>query len=270
MTNQPVPTVSRSGATSPGDIAEPSQTLPLVEQHQDNTGHEVVAAVADRQYGTVENYCDLVERGIRPHISPMLRADHRSEGRYTKEEFLYDAANDRYLCPAGQSLRPKRTHKRRQMTDYVADKKICAACPLRENCTASKVGRSIARHWKEETLEFARALARLPEAYADRARRRHLMEGSFARSANLHHFKRARWRRLWRQQIQDHLIAAVQNIAILAGAAATGVGARSPTRPPVRRAVAVSAVAACRFAIVRLYRLLGALPDAQIGHLHAA
>lgn len=222
-------------ATTPGDVAEPSQTLPLVAQHEDNTGREVVATVADRQYGTVENYCDLVERGVRPHISPMLPADHRSEGRYTKDEFLYDAANDRYVCPAGQILRPRRFHQRRQMTDYVADKKICAACPLRENCTNSKVGRSIARHWKEETLEFARAIARLPEAYADRARRRHLMEGSFARSANLHHFKRARWRRLWRQQIQDHLIAAVQNIAILAGAVSAGIGARLRRRPTAGR-----------------------------------
>ena len=115
-------------ATTPGDVAEPSQTLPLVAQHENNTSREVAATVADRGYGTVENYCDLVERGIRPHISPMLPADHRSEGRYTKEEFLYDAANDRYLCPAGQALSPRRFHKRRQMTDYVADKKTCAAC----------------------------------------------------------------------------------------------------------------------------------------------
>lgn len=257
-------------ATTPGDVAEPSQTLPLVAQHEDNTGCEVIAAVADRQYGTVENYCDLVERGIRPHISPLLPADHRSEGRYTKDDFLYDEANDRYVCPAGQTLRPRRFHQRRQMTDYVAEKKACAACPLRENCTASKVGRSIARHWKEETLEFAHALARLPEAYGDRGRRRHLMEGSFARSANLHHFKRARWRRLWRQQIQDHLIAAVQNIAILAGAVSCGVGARPPTRPMVRRGMAVSAVAAGRLALGRLYRLPCAPQANEIGHLHAA
>jgi hypothetical protein len=46
-------------------------------------------------------------------------------------------------------------------------------------------------------------------------RRRHLMEGSFADAANCHHFKRARWRRLWRQQIQNHLIAACPNIRIL-------------------------------------------------------
>jgi hypothetical protein len=41
------------------------------------------------------------------------------------------------------------------------------------------------------------------------------MEGSFAQSANCHGFKRARWRRLWRQQIQDWLIAACQNMKIL-------------------------------------------------------
>jgi hypothetical protein len=41
------------------------------------------------------------------------------------------------------------------------------------------------------------------------------MERSFADAANNHHFKRARWRRLWRQQIQDYMIAVVQNVRIL-------------------------------------------------------
>lgn len=39
-----------------------------------------------------------------------------------------------------------------------------------------------------------------------------LIERSFGQAAQNHHFKRARYRRLWRQSIQDHLIAAVQNI----------------------------------------------------------
>jgi len=42
-----------------------------------------------------------------------------------------------------------------------------------------------------------------------------LIEASFADAANNHHFKRARWRRLWRQQIQDYWIAAIQNIRLL-------------------------------------------------------
>jgi hypothetical protein len=41
------------------------------------------------------------------------------------------------------------------------------------------------------------------------------MERSFADAANNHQFKRSRWRRLWRQQIQDYLIAAIQNVRIL-------------------------------------------------------
>ena len=117
------------------------------------------------------------------------------------------------------------------MTDYVADKKVCAQCSLRAECTKSKTGRSVARHWREKDLEVALAFARLPEAQADRRRRRSLMEGSFAHAANHDHFKRARWRRLHRQQIQDWIIAAVQNVARLCGATGAGVAANQPKRP---------------------------------------
>lgn len=218
-------------ATTPGDINEPEQVMPLIAQHEEHTGKKVTAAVADRGYGTVENYCTLIEEGVRPHMPPMQRPDHRSEGLYTKDHFRYDEAADVYICPAGQALKPRRFHKRREMTDYVADKSVCAKCPLRSQCTKSKAGRSVARHWKESELEVALAFARLPEAQADRRRRRYLMEGSFAQAANKHHFKRARWRRLWRQQIQDWLIAAVQNIALLCGPATAAVTANRLKTP---------------------------------------
>jgi hypothetical protein len=117
------------------------------------------------------------------------------------------------------------------MTDYVADNKICAQCPLRAECTKSKTGRSVARHWREKVLEVALAFARLPEAKSDRRRRRSLMEGSFAHAANHDHFKRARGIQLWQQQTQDGIIAAGQNIARLCGAAGAGVAAERPKRP---------------------------------------
>jgi hypothetical protein len=53
----------------------------------------------------------------------------------------------------------------------------------------------------------------------DRKRRQQLMEQSFADAANNHGFKRSRWRRQWRQEIQDWMIAAAQNIRILAKSA---------------------------------------------------
>jgi transposase len=217
-------------ATTGGDVTEASQVTPLVAQHEANTKTEVAAVVGDRGYGTVETYCALLEQGVRTHMAP-ISAGRKSDGFFPKEQFRYVATADVYLCPAGQALKPKRHHKHRETTDYVADKKVCAQCPLRAECTQSKLGRSVVRHWKEETLEVALALARLPEARADRQRRQHLMEGSFAHAANRYHFKRARWRRLWRQQIQDLLIAAVQNLALLCGRTGAAVGARRPKGP---------------------------------------
>lgn len=117
------------------------------------------------------------------------------------------------------------------MTNYVADKKVCAECPLRSACTHSELGRSVARHWREQDLEVALALARLPEAQANRRRRRSLMEGSFARTAKHYHFKRARLRRLPRKQIQNWIIAAVQNSARPCGATGVGVAAKPPKVP---------------------------------------
>lgn len=87
--------------------------------------------------------------------------------------------------------------------------------PLRPQCTRASNGRTLKRHEKQALLEIARRQAHSRAAQRDRCRRQHLAEGSFADAANNHHFKRARWRRLWRQQIQDYLIAAIQNVRIL-------------------------------------------------------
>src|SRR5438876_11521514 len=77
------------------------------------------------------------------------------------------------------------------------------------------MGRSLKRHEKQAALDVAKAQAHSRAAQRDRRRRRHLMEASFADAASNHGFKRARWRRLWRQQIQDYLIAAIQHVRIL-------------------------------------------------------
>ena len=243
-------------ATTAGDVAEPAQVAPLLAQHENNTRHEATALVADRGYGTVETYCDLVAQGVRPHITPMQPAGHKSEGLDTKGDFRYDESADVYFCPAGQPLTPRRFHERRQMTDSVADKKVCARCPRRAECTKSKTGRSVARHWREQDLEVALAFARLPEAQADRRRRRYLMEGSFAHAANHYHFKRARWRRLHRQKIQDWIIAAVHNVARLCGATGAGVAPTQPKRPR-RGAAAASQLSYCSRASENGARIVG-------------
>ena len=102
----------------------------------------------------------------------------------------------------------------RQSRDYAAPKKICAACDLKEQCTKNKSGRTIKRHLRQEDLDRMREASRSAKAKRDIKMRQHLMERSYARGTR-YGFDRARWRGLWRVQIQEYLIAAIQNIQVL-------------------------------------------------------
>ncbi|HBR94440.1 MAG TPA: hypothetical protein DEA90_09780 [Opitutae bacterium] len=103
----------------------------------------------------------------------------------------------------------------RKSTEYKARKGVCAQCPFKQQCTKAKAGRTVARHDDQELVTKGRVQAKSKAARKDRSRRRFLGEGSFGQAATNHHFKRSRWRRLWRQKIQDDLIASIQNIKIL-------------------------------------------------------
>jgi transposase len=203
--------------TTPGDGKENGEMLALLAQHERNTGAHVETVVADSQYGTVENFRRCAELGIRPHMADLSLTQQgtgRRKGIFPESKFTYDPTTDTYTCPAGQRLHRRRHHTHRQAYDYTAGPKVCGACELRSQCTRSPGGRNLKRHEDHARIEAARAEARSRAARRDRRRRKHLMEGSFADAANHHGFKRSRWRRLWRQQIQDYLIAAIQNLRI--------------------------------------------------------
>ena len=93
-------------------------------------------------------------------------------------------------------------------------KKICNSCRLREQCTRSSMGRSLKRHLRQDDLDVMLEQAQSPAAKRDIKTRQHLMERSFAR-ATRYGLHRARWRRLWRVQIQEYLTASIQNLMVL-------------------------------------------------------
>jgi len=205
--------------TTPGSIAENKKLLQVVHQHEQNTGLQTNTVVADHKYGTAENYVAGQQAGWTTHMGDVLGKqdhDHKQGGIFPESAFTYNAQADTYTCPAGQVLRPRRVHPFKRTWEYCLPKKVCAACPLRSQCTRAQVyGRTIRRHEHQELLDRAREQAHSTEGRKNRQRRQVIMEQSFADAANNHGFKRSRWRRLWRQQIQDYLIAAIQNIRIL-------------------------------------------------------
>jgi transposase len=202
---------------TPGEVNEAHKLPSLLDMHQGNTGKQVEVAVADSKYGTIDNFMACHDRGVRAHIPDLKQAQDKREQRrgiFPADSFVYDEGIDAYRCPAGKLLWPKTLHKNRQSKDYAAKKKECAECELRQQCTSNKSGRTLKRHLRQAELDYMRAQARTSSAKRDIKTRQHLMERSFARGKP-HGFDRARWRGLWRVQIQEYITVAIQNIQVL-------------------------------------------------------
>jgi len=195
--------------------------MELVDQHQANTAIAAQTIVADCKYGTIENYIVCQKRKLRTHMADLLGSSPgsgRRDGIYPESMFRYQPESDTFLCPDGQLMKPRRLHSVRLTWEYVTKRGVCLKCHLRKFCTRSRTGRTMRRHRDQKLLDRARRQANTKQAKLDRKRRQHLIERGFADASNLHGFKRARWRGLIKQSIQDLLIAAVQNLRKLIAA----------------------------------------------------
>jgi transposase/uncharacterized protein (UPF0179 family) len=204
---------------TPGEVNEAHRLESLIDSHQKNTEQKVETAVADSKYGTIENYLACQDRGIKAHFKSLEQTQKNTgtkKGIFPKEAFSYDAENDIFICPAGQTLKRRKYYKKRKHYEYIASKKACSSCKLRDQCTKAKSGRTLKRHVRQGDLEHMRKQAGSEESKKDIKTRQHLMQRSFAR-ATRYGYKRARWRRLWRVEIQEYLTASIQNIVVFIG-----------------------------------------------------
>ena len=202
---------------TPGSVDDGHVLNDMIELHENNTKKKIETAVADSKYGTIDNFLMCHDLGINAHI-PSIEETQRGSGRqkgiFPKEAFDYDPDTDTFLCPAGQVLKKRHFYKSRKHFEYKTSAKVCAHCHLKAKCTRSKDGRTLKRHARQEELNMMADKAKSRPAKMDLKERQHLSERSFARSTR-YGFKRARWRGLWRMEIQDFLIAALQNIMVL-------------------------------------------------------
>jgi len=200
---------------TPGSVDEGHLLGQMIETHEKNTQKTLDAVVADSLYGKIENYLLCQDLGLKPHI-PSLEKSQKGSGRkkgiFPKEAFTYNP--DTFSCPAGQTLKRRNYYKRRKHYEYKASRGTCARCGLKDQCTNAKDGRTLKRHVRQDDLDTMLKVASTREAKRNLKHRQHLSERSFAQSER-YGYKRARWRRLWRVEIQDFLIAAIHNILIL-------------------------------------------------------
>jgi hypothetical protein len=203
--------------TTTGIRDDGAELLDVMEALEETTGKKAKVVIGDSKYGIASNFIALAEKGIRSHMADLRgrQNNHRQEGIYGQECFVYDAQSDTFTCPAGRKLYNHHFHRQRGYHEYRTGKGVCGRCQLAHLCTRAKTGRTLNRYPQQELLDRARRQSYGPSAVRDRKRRQWFQERNFGEAAVEHGFKRSRWRGMWRQIIQDQIIAALQNLKIL-------------------------------------------------------
>ncbi len=223
-----------ASVTVDAGMDEAHQILPALQQHEDNVGSPAQTVVADKKFGTGENYQQLQKKGIHPCIPHTTRTSRK--GWIPQSAFTYKPKENCYVCPQGHELPFSYHHPSKRANVYRARVKACADCPLRARCAGKTAVRDIYRHQHQEAIEWADSLGSREHRRRLMRRRMHVMEGSFADASNHHGYKRARWRSLMSITVQNLLIAAIQNVRKLLRyarkpRAALAQGLFAPPRP---------------------------------------
>ncbi len=195
-------------ATS-GDVTDEQQLKPLVDDLIFEKQVTPQRIAADKKYGNVKNYKELINKGIEsniPHADPPTR-----KGIFNKNKFSYDPATDNYICPAGETMYSQSGSdvKKRH---FRASGSACAVCAMRSRCTTGKGPRTIYRHADENYVDQALAKCNTPQFHHNMGRRMAVIEGRFGNAKEYYAHRRSRWRGLIKMQIQCYLVATVQNL----------------------------------------------------------
>ena len=140
----------------------------MAEQARTEMGVETLDAVADRGYYASEEIRACEETGITVTLPKPLTSNSKAAGRFGKQDFRYAAAEDVYICPAGQRLTYFFTTEDKGLVLRRYRTNACQSCAIKQSCTTSKE-RLISRWEHEAVLETVQArLDHHPEKMAVR------------------------------------------------------------------------------------------------------
>lgn len=128
------------------------QLSSMSKQARTAMGAQDLTVIADRGYFKGEEILACHEAGITAIVPKTVTSNATAEGRFGKADFIYDAENNEYRCPAGQRLiwRYSSIEKGLKMHRYWSSH--CQRCSLKGKCTPSEQ-RRVSRWENEVVLE---------------------------------------------------------------------------------------------------------------------
>lgn len=127
------------------------QLVKMANQARLAIGGEEITVVADRGYYGGEQLLECANTGITTYVPKPLTSSGLKRGFFIKQDFIYDAQNDVYICPAGQTL-TKGAHRSDRQSDinFYRHLSACSNCHLKPRCTTEKLRRI--RRWDQEDV----------------------------------------------------------------------------------------------------------------------
>jgi hypothetical protein len=209
----------------------------MLERTAERFGLKPQHLAADSAYGSAENLAWLVkEKKIAPHIPVIDKAD-RTDGTFSRSDFVYDPDQDHYTCPGGKRLVqyrrgfavPRTGITKAGVRFYRAKQSDCQSCDLKPRCCPNTPRRRIPRDLNEDARDVARALAGTPAFERSRHHRKKI-EMLFAHLKRILRLARLRLRGPSGARDEFLLAATAQNLRRLAklrpsATFAAGIGA---------------------------------------------
>jgi hypothetical protein len=124
----------------------------MAKQAKAAMGTEELQAIADRGYYNGDEIVACEAAGIAPIVSKPMTSNAKAEGRFDKEDFVFDQATGEYRCPAGSRLKWRfaRVEDGHLINRYWSSD--CPRCSIKEKCTPSDY-RRLSRYEYEASLE---------------------------------------------------------------------------------------------------------------------
>ncbi len=195
--------------------AEVGASRMMIERTEATFGIKPDWLVADTAYGSAPNLHFLVDKkDIEPHV-PVIDKSQRDDGTFSREDFVYDATRDVYVCLNGKILPTNGRLRDDGMYAYYSRVLDCRDCPFKPKCCPKTPSRKITRHRYEAARDVARAVAKTP-AYEQTRRDRKKVEMLFAHLKRILRLGRLRLRGPAGAQFEFTLAAIAQNLRRLA------------------------------------------------------
>jgi transposase len=163
----------------------------------------------DTVYGAVRLLKWLVDRKIAPHV-PVWDKSVRTDGTFSRSDFIFDRERNVYVCPAGKLLTHSGLIDQGHLLPYRASRSDCSRCNLKARCTPS-TSRKVTRDVDEDVRDRVRALANTA-AFQQSRRERKKVEMRFAHMKRILKLDRLRLRGLNGAKDEVLLTATAQNL----------------------------------------------------------